>query len=111
VLISRENLWQAVTSERERWYEGLEYGAAMRIERFPYFADVLEDRAGGTSRWHCIIQRQGSSEMLVWRQYGSEEEAHKEALTEMNFLLDRDRRRAGQMDLPISPDASKPDVA
>jgi hypothetical protein len=86
-------------------------GVAMRIERLPYFADILEDRTRGNSSWHCIIQRQGSSEMLVWRQYSSEEEAHEEALAELSDLLERDRRKAGQMDLPIGSSDSKPEVA
>jgi hypothetical protein len=81
----------------------------MRIERLPYFADILEDRSSGPSSWHCIIQRQGSSEMLLWRQYTSEQEAHNDALSEMAHYIDRDRQRAGQMDLPIA--SSKPEVA
>jgi hypothetical protein len=83
----------------------------MRIERLPYFADILEDRTRGISAWHCIVQRQGSSEMLVWRQCASEGEAHKEALAELNDLMERDRRKAGQMDLPIGSSESKPEVA
>jgi hypothetical protein len=49
--------------------------------------------------------------MLVWGQYASEEEAHEEALAGLNDLLERDRRKAGQMDLPIGSSDSKPEVA
>ena len=47
--------------------------------------------------------------MLLWRQYTSEQEAHNDALSEMAHYIDRDRQRAGQMDLPIA--SSKPEVA
>jgi hypothetical protein len=42
--------------------------------------------------------------MLVWRQYESEEAAEHDALNEMEGLLQRDRERAGQLNLPINHD-------
>jgi hypothetical protein len=71
----------------------------MRLERHPYFADILQDNRGPAPAWHCIVQRQGSSEMLVWRQYDAEEPAQRDALAEMEALLQRDRERAGQLNL------------
>jgi hypothetical protein len=74
----------------------------MRLERLPYFADILQDTRGTAPAWHCIVQRQGSSEMLVWRQYESEDAAQQDALAEMEALLQRERERAGQLHLPMS---------
>ena len=76
----------------------------MRLERLPYFADILQDARSPPKAWHCIVQRQGSSEMLVWRQYESEVAACTDAVAEMEALIQRDRQRAGQLNLPISPD-------
>lgn len=73
----------------------------MRIERTPYFADILRDARSAAPAWHCIIQAKGSDEILVWRQYPTEEAAHREALAELDELLHRDRQRAGQLHLPM----------
>jgi hypothetical protein len=40
--------------------------------------------------------------MLVRRQYDAEEPAQRDALAEMEALLQRDRERAGQLTLPMS---------
>jgi len=73
----------------------------VRIERAPYFADILRDARSTTPAWHCIIQAKGSDEILIWRQYPSEEAAHRDALSELEELVQRDRQRAGQLTLPM----------
>jgi len=81
---------------------------AVRIERPPYFADILQDTRTNPAKWHCIIQRRGSSEVIAWFQEASEDSAQQSAVAELENLHREDLSRAGQLPLILK---SGPDHA
>jgi hypothetical protein len=60
--------------------------AAVRIDRTPYFADIVEDDHTEPPIWHCIVQRHGSSSVIAWFQEASEQAARQSAETELQNL-------------------------
>jgi hypothetical protein len=78
----------------------------VRIERLPYFADIVQDMRSTPAVWHCIVQRTGSSEVVAWFQEGSEAAAQQSAASELEQLRREDLDRAGQLPLtlPSGPD-------
>lgn len=72
-----------------------------RLRRGPYFADFRRDRRTSPEVYHCIIQRDGSDDVLWWSQHRTLEAAMEAAESELKRLLEVDRggllegRRAG----------------
>ena len=75
----------------------------MRIERLPYFADIVQDGRSIPSVWHCIVQRYGSNEVIAWFHESSEETAKRSAKAELEHLHEQDLARAGQLPLKLPP--------
>ena len=71
----------------------------MRIEYPPYFVDIVQDTRSTPPVWHCIVQRQGSSKVIVWFQEASEEQARLSATKELEALREQDLAIAGQLPL------------
>lgn len=82
--------------------------ATVRIERLPYFVDIVQDARSTPPIWHCIVQREGSSDVIAWFQEASEQEARQSGTVELETLRDEDLAKAGQ--LPLLP-RSGPDRA
>lgn len=59
-------------------YERLKYGA--------YYADFRRDKRLIPEVYHCVIQREGSAEILRWTQHRSLEEALEDANAELRRL-------------------------
>lgn len=57
-----------------------------RLQVGDYFADFRRDKRLSPEVYHCIIQREGSSEILSWSQYRSLEAARRAAEAEINRL-------------------------
>jgi hypothetical protein len=64
----------------------------MRIRRQGYFADIICDRRGGREVYYCIVQQDGSNEILHWSQEDSEEAAKKVARAELRCLAEEKNR-------------------
>lgn len=77
----------------------------MRVERPPYFADILQDTRSTPALWHCIIQRQGANDVIAWFQEESEDTARTSAIAEMEALRRHDLARAGQLSFTLNPGA------
>lgn len=77
----------------------------MRIEYPPYFVDIVQDTRSNPAVWHCIVQRHGSSKVIVWFQEASEDEARKAAVKELEALREADLAKAGQLPLSLNPGA------
>jgi hypothetical protein len=66
-------------------YERLKYGA--------YYADFRRDKRLVPEVYHCVIQREGSAEILRWTQHRSLEEALQDANAELRRLaIDREQQ-------------------
>jgi hypothetical protein len=77
----------------------------LRIERQPYFVDVVQDSRSHPPVWHCIVQRHGSSNVIAWFHEASEQEARQSAVRELETLRRQDLVKAGQLPLSLNPDA------
>lgn len=77
----------------------------MRIERPPYFADIIRDIRSNSPVWHCIVQREGSSNVILWFQEPTEDEARQSATRELETLRQEDLIKAGQLPLILNPGA------
>jgi len=58
-----------------------------RLRNGPYFADFRRDRRLYPEVYHCIIQREGSTEVLNWSQHRSLEGALEMAERELKRLI------------------------
>jgi hypothetical protein len=62
----------------------------MRIRKRHYFADILKDpKMAGV--YHCIVQKNGSTEILHWTQERTEEDALEAAKFRLKRLLSQER--------------------
>lgn len=57
-----------------------------RLKVGDYYADFRRDKRLVPEVYHCIVQREGSSEILSWSQYRSLDAARKAAEAEINRL-------------------------
>ena len=76
----------------------------MRIEYPPYFVDIVQDARTDPPIWHCIVQRHGSSSVIVWFQESSEAQAQQSAEIELRTLRQQDLAQAGQLPLGLTSD-------
>lgn len=65
-----------------------------RIRRGSHFADFMRDKRLYPEVYHCIIQRDGSSEILSWSQHPSLETAMKNAEVDLTLLAGSEAARA-----------------
>lgn len=69
-----------------------------RLRQGNFYADFRRDRRLYPEVYHCIIQREGSSEILSWSQYRSLEKAMQAAEFELRRLFEaaamREKRQA-----------------
>lgn len=75
----------------------------MRIDRPPYFADIVQDVRCTPAVWHCIVQRCGSDKVIAWFQEQSEDAAQQSATSELDYLRRQDLAKAGQLPLTLTP--------
>ncbi len=59
-----------------------------------YFADFKRDKRLHPEVYHCIIQRDGSPEILSWTQHRSLEDAARSAQKEILRIIDGEARTA-----------------
>lgn len=57
-----------------------------RLQRGAFYADFRRDGRLNPEVYHCVIQREGSAEILRWTQHRSLEEAKEAAQSELNQL-------------------------
>lgn len=57
-----------------------------RLQRGSYFADFMRDKRLHPEVYHCVIQREGSNEILSWTQERTLEAAMKRAENELTRL-------------------------
>ena len=57
-----------------------------RLKLGDYYADFRRDKRLVPEVYHCIIQREGSNEILAWSQYRSLDAARLAAKAEINRL-------------------------
>ena len=69
----------------------------MRIERLPYFVDIVQDARSNPPIWHCIVQREGSSDVIAWFQAATEQDARESGASELEALRREDLAKAGQL--------------
>ncbi|HZQ18878.1 MAG TPA: hypothetical protein VFA90_09155 [Terriglobales bacterium] len=60
-----------------------------RLQRGAFYADFRRDRRLNPEVYHCVIQREGSAEILRWTQHRSLEEAKEAAQSELSQLTIR----------------------
>jgi hypothetical protein len=66
----------------------------MRIKKGQYFADIIADtRTAGV--YHCIVQENGSTEILHWTQERTEKDAVEAAKFRLRRLVWQQQRAAG----------------
>jgi hypothetical protein len=61
-----------------------------RLRRGDYFADFRRDRRLSPEVYHCVIQRDGSTEIVAWSQFHSLDEAQQFAEKHMRDLSGTD---------------------
>jgi hypothetical protein len=70
-----------------------------RLQRGAYFADFRKDKRLNPEVYHCVIQREGSTEILRWTQHRSLQEAIETAdavLTELASGRDVQQQMSAQ---------------
>lgn len=66
----------------------------MRIKKRQYFADIVKDpHTAGV--YHCIVQENGSTEILHWTQERTEEDAIDVAKFRLKRLVWQQQKAAG----------------
>ena len=61
-----------------------------RVRRGNYFADFRRDKRLTPEIYHCVIQRDGSPEVLAWSQYRSLQAAMQAAENDLQRFSDAD---------------------
>jgi len=61
-----------------------------RVRRGSYFADFRRDKRLMPEVYHCVIQRDGSSEVLAWSQYRSLQAAMRAAENDLQRFSESD---------------------
>jgi hypothetical protein len=58
-----------------------------RLQVGDYYADFRRDKRLSPEVYHCIIQREGSTEIISWSQHRSLDAARRAAEAEINRLI------------------------
>ena len=61
-----------------------------RLQQGSFYADFRRDRRLNPEVYHCIIQREGSTEILSWSQFRTLERAQLAAERELRRLMDNE---------------------
>ena len=64
-----------------------------RLHHGPFYADFRRDKRLFPEVYHCIIQREGATEILSWSQHRSLERARVAAEIELKRLADAETLR------------------
>lgn len=59
-----------------------------RLQNGPFYADFRRDNRLYPEVYHCIIQREGSTQILCWSQFRTLERAQSSAHRELKRFLD-----------------------
>lgn len=70
-----------------------------RLRCGQYYADFRRDKRLSPEVFHCVIQREGSTEILRWTQHRTLEAAMEEAQTELKRLSSLARNAMSEMEL------------
>jgi hypothetical protein len=68
-----------------------------RLRLGRYYADFLRDKRLSPEVYHCIVQRQGSTEILCWSQHRSLEDAMGAARDNLKQLADEENARQSKI--------------
>ena len=66
-----------------------------RLQSGPYYADFRRDRRLSPEVYHCVIQREGSTEILRWSQHHTLDAAIVEARDELSRLSEEHAQLPG----------------
>jgi hypothetical protein len=66
-----------------------------RLQSGPYYADFRRDRRLNPEVYHCVIQPEGSTEILRWSQHRSLEGAMRTARAELKRLSEEHAQLPG----------------
>ena len=69
-----------------------------RLQHGPFFADFRRDKRLDPEVYHCVIQREGTTEILRWSQHRTLNAAIRSARAELKHLSTRE-----QAQLPGTP--------
>lgn len=72
-----------------------------RLRSGPYYADFRRDKRLVPEIYHCVIQREGSAEIIRWTQHLTLQEATAAARIEMRRLVHQER--AHSEETPLQP--------
>jgi hypothetical protein len=65
-----------------------------RLREGEYFADFRRDTRLKPEVYHCIIQREGSSEIIRWTQHRTLDAAVRRAKSELNHFRERQQKES-----------------
>ncbi len=68
----------------------------MKIARSPYHARITPNKGREDFLWHCVIRREGSTDILSWHDASRKEDAFCAALLELARLAGSDSRSMPQ---------------
>lgn len=87
---------RAADSGTEERRHGLQPGGVprFRLRHDGYVADIIDDRRGRRPLVHCVIQKEGSPEILFYTQFTSAEAAQRWAQEELEIYSQEQRRKA-----------------
>ena len=71
-----------------------------RLQRGAYYADFRRDKRLNPEVYHCVIQREGSTEILRWSQHRSLDGALRTARAELRRLSEEHAELPG---VPVQP--------
>jgi hypothetical protein len=72
-----------------------------RLQQGPFFADFRRDKRLDPEVYHCVIQREGTTEILRWSQHRTLNAAIRTARAELKRLSTRERAQVS--DTPVQP--------
>ena len=64
-----------------------------RLQHGPFFADFRRDKRLDPEVYHCIIQREGATDILRWSQHRSLNAAIRTARAELKRLINKEREQ------------------
>jgi hypothetical protein len=64
-----------------------------RLQHGPFFADFRRDKRLNPEVYHCVIQREGTTDILRWSQHRSLNAAIRTARAELKRLANKEREQ------------------
>jgi hypothetical protein len=65
-----------------------------RLQHGPFFADFRRDKRLNPEVYHCVIQREGTTDILRWSQHRSLNAAIRAARAELKRLANKEREQS-----------------